>query len=251
MGKNIIICSLILILSFSLLTLSSTDLKAEQEGQITDQALILNHNNTQTRATLLDNLLGHFVLTREKINADNLKTISLSKFDYIFYLTGNNRIDTRMLAILKKFQGTICLIGPAAVNLYFPENSITIPVGNNNYIEYNEKELTLKNDISITTIKTASSQTTASDLTIETSIYHNQKEYPFIFHRENKWFIPHLDFWDSSQLIFADLLHNILQQEHRRSKKVFIRIEDIHPRSDPEKIKKLADIFISRELPFP
>ena len=51
-------------------------------------------------------------------------------------------------------------------------------------------------------------------------------------------------------LFFADMLHDILGQQHEESHTALIRIEDVNPLEDPAKLRNIADILSSRNIPF-
>lgn len=51
-------------------------------------------------------------------------------------------------------------------------------------------------------------------------------------------------------LFFADYLHDILEQQHETLHSAIIRIEDVTPLDDPDKLRTLADILSSRNIPF-
>ena len=51
-------------------------------------------------------------------------------------------------------------------------------------------------------------------------------------------------------LYFADLLHEILNEDHPRSHSALIRIEDTNPFSDPASLRAIADLLAGRRIPF-
>ena len=51
-------------------------------------------------------------------------------------------------------------------------------------------------------------------------------------------------------LYFADLLHDILNEDHPRSHSALIRIEDTNPFSDPGSLRAIADLLSARRIPF-
>ena len=51
-------------------------------------------------------------------------------------------------------------------------------------------------------------------------------------------------------LLFADMLHDILGEQHEESHYALIRIEDITPMEDPDRLRDIADILSSRNIPF-
>jgi uncharacterized protein YdaL len=51
-------------------------------------------------------------------------------------------------------------------------------------------------------------------------------------------------------LYFADLLHDILGQDHPHSHSALIRIEDTNPFTDPESLRAIANLLEERNVPF-
>ena len=51
-------------------------------------------------------------------------------------------------------------------------------------------------------------------------------------------------------LYFADLLHDILGEDHPHSHSALIRIEDTNPFSDPASLRAIADLLSARRIPF-
>ena len=51
-------------------------------------------------------------------------------------------------------------------------------------------------------------------------------------------------------LVFADLLHEILDEDHRRQPLAMVRIEDVHPLTDPAALKKIAKFLHAENVPF-
>jgi uncharacterized protein YdaL len=51
-------------------------------------------------------------------------------------------------------------------------------------------------------------------------------------------------------LVFADLLHDILNEDHVPSTTAMVRIEDVHPLTDPASLKKIAAFLHRQKVPF-
>lgn len=51
-------------------------------------------------------------------------------------------------------------------------------------------------------------------------------------------------------LVFADLLHEILNENHIQRHLALVRIEDVHPLSDPVQLKKIARYLHDQRVPF-
>ncbi len=51
-------------------------------------------------------------------------------------------------------------------------------------------------------------------------------------------------------LIFADLLHDILDEPHEPRRTALVRIEDVHPLSDPRPLSAIAQFLYDHDVPF-
>ena len=51
-------------------------------------------------------------------------------------------------------------------------------------------------------------------------------------------------------LVFADLLHDIMNEDHQPGSLAMVRIEDVHPLSDPKALCQIADFLYAQDVPF-
>jgi uncharacterized protein YdaL len=81
-----------------------------------------------------------------------------------------------------------------------------------------------------------------------------EEKIPYIMQNENFWYVADLPFsyvqGIDRYLAFCDLLHDFLGENHKTKYLATVRIEDVSPTSDPEKIKEIADILSSLNVPF-
>ncbi len=77
---------------------------------------------------------------------------------------------------------------------------------------------------------------------------------PYITRASNLWYVAdnpmsYVSMTDR-YLAFADVLHDILNINHPESHRAMLRIEDVHPLADPEKLRAIADYLYSQQVPF-
>jgi uncharacterized protein YdaL len=81
-----------------------------------------------------------------------------------------------------------------------------------------------------------------------------RRDVPYIVRSGNLLYVADSPFASAAEtdryLLFADMLHDILQEQHESSHTALIRIEDINPMDDPGKLREIADILSSRGIPF-
>jgi len=77
---------------------------------------------------------------------------------------------------------------------------------------------------------------------------------PYVVRSGNFWCVADSPFSYATEadryLYFADLLHDILGEDHTRSHSALIRIEDTNPFTEPESLRAIADLLAERKVPF-
>ena len=79
-------------------------------------------------------------------------------------------------------------------------------------------------------------------------------EVPYMVRSGRLTYIADCPFSSASEtdryIYFADLLHDILGQNHEESHTALIRIEDVNPMENPARLRAIADILSARGIPF-
>ncbi|MCU7523894.1 MAG: DUF2334 domain-containing protein [Ignavibacteria bacterium] len=79
-------------------------------------------------------------------------------------------------------------------------------------------------------------------------------EVPYIIKSDNLIYIADSPFSYATEtdryLLFADMLHDILHENHESSHSAILRIEDINPTDSPDKIREVVDVLSERGIPF-
>src|SRR5467141_1165090 len=77
---------------------------------------------------------------------------------------------------------------------------------------------------------------------------------PYVVNSSNFWYVVDIPFAYISEedryLIFADVLHDIIQRDHAQSHKAIIRLEDVDPTYDTQTLRQTADYLHSEQVPF-
>lgn len=79
-------------------------------------------------------------------------------------------------------------------------------------------------------------------------LYNYKEKTPWIWRRENIWYFGRLDFGDNSFLVFFDLLHDILGEEHKEDKRVLMVLDEINPLTSPDKLRELMSSYCCEEV---
>lgn len=79
-------------------------------------------------------------------------------------------------------------------------------------------------------------------------------EIPYIVKSKNLYYIADSPFASATEtdryLLFADMLHDILGEEHEESHSAILRIEDIGPLDNPNNLRDIADLLADKGIPF-
>lgn len=77
---------------------------------------------------------------------------------------------------------------------------------------------------------------------------------PFVIRSGPFWYFAGPVFSDTvdnnQSLVFADLLHEILGVSHPAERRALVRIEDVSADSDPDDLRRVADLLAARRVPF-
>ncbi len=89
---------------------------------------------------------------------------------------------------------------------------------------------------------------------VATALSKRKGRTPYALRSGNFWYVADspfaLAYEHDRYLLFADLLHDILGENHRSSHRALIRIEDIHPLEDPDRLRDVADVLHDEGVPF-
>jgi uncharacterized protein YdaL len=82
----------------------------------------------------------------------------------------------------------------------------------------------------------------------------NDDEIPYAVRSGNFWYFADLPssyvVEGGRHIVLADLLHEILLEDHQNSQFALIRIEDVNPLASPEALKAIAKYLSSQKVPF-
>ena len=96
--------------------------------------------------------------------------------------------------------------------------------------------------------------TDSARCTIHAWLEKGTQRLPYALHSGNLWYFADLTtafvLEGGSYIVFADLLHDIIGENHRSNRLAMVRIEDITPLSDIKALKAIADYLCGEDVPF-
>ncbi len=210
----------------------------------------------------LAELLGHFNTATTIEGVNDYAPRQIDKFDITFYVGFNlrNQVPAKFTDdVLRNDKKVVwlctgmvefCARPGVAKKLGFTATRID-SVSGFDIIRYNGKIFT-KKDPAVTSVDLLP----RSDAKVIASVYSttNRKERPYIIESGLLTYFADSPFSYADEateyLLFADMLHDILGENHEESHYALIRIEDVTPMEDPDKLRDIADILASRNIPF-
>ncbi|HUN64621.1 MAG TPA: DUF2334 domain-containing protein [Bacteroidota bacterium] len=81
-----------------------------------------------------------------------------------------------------------------------------------------------------------------------------RREYPYFIRSGNFLYFADSPFASATEtdryIYFADLLHDILGEQHEESHRALLRIEDVDVFENPSRLRDIADLLYSKHIPF-
>ena len=210
----------------------------------------------------LKNLLGHFEdLSIVVEDANIYKKGEIAAFDYIFYVgySNNNKPTETLMTDVIASKKNIFWINSGIESLS-SKNEFKTSFGfdvkgfangiNTNTIVAGTKTFTKQ----VSNCYKVAISNKSVQIIAKGKSNKSKQETPYIIRSGNFWYIADLPFLNATEtdryLLFCDLLHDFLGINHTENHQAIIRIEDVTPIDNPDKIREIADIFSSKGVPF-
>lgn len=231
------------------------------------QVLIILGNCNDSLMTLaaaneLSNILGHFNSSIDIIKNKNYHPEALKKYDVLFYvgLQKDDNPSKEFLNDIYKSLKTIVWLN-AGFSVY--QNSMDtkgkygFSIGNldqsmsYNVVKYENIEFS-RGGKELYTVQINNNK----KVKVIASAINDESEakLPYIIKSQNLYYIADIPYFNCTltdrYLLFADVLHDIMKEDHPREHKAIIRIEDVTPMRDPDRLRQIADILSQHKIPF-
>jgi len=209
----------------------------------------------------LSNLLGHFRTTVTVCDTKQYRARELNKHDVVFYLGNTREICTSrefMNDVWQTRKTVVWMNGgiPSFSKAYNLDKKFGFSVsasdssGTYNQVICKGIKYRIARNIFLiqisNTLKVKQIATAYAD--------RLQKEIPYIVKSGNFYYIADMPLLHVSPsdryLLFADLLHDFIGENHPESHQAIVRIEDVTPLRNPQNLRNIADILAERHIPF-
>ncbi len=193
---------------------------------------------------LLKRYLRHFNVSIDSSYIEDLPS-NVSSYDYVFYLgLQDRRFTVDLLRNISKAKRLIWIEGnieqyayyanwkdleyygykTGYMSIFYKGESISFELESPVYIAYprDRKDLALLDNYT--------------------------EKTPFVWEKENLWYFGRLDFRDNSFLVFFDLLHDILNENHKNDRKILLLLDEVTPLTSAEKLRELLISYCCEDV---
>jgi uncharacterized protein YdaL len=210
----------------------------------------------------LANLLGHFHAVATVQGVDDYLPHSLQTYDRVFYVGFNahNRVPDKFLADVMGAAVPVtwlhtgfrefCAAYPVEKKFGFTVTQLD-SVGGFSVVEHAGATFTKEEpNINIVNI------TDRARVSVIAQAFspRTKRRIPYIVQSGTFTYIADCPFASTSPtdryILFADLLHDLMDEQHEESHTALIRIEDINPMANPDRLRDVADLLSARGIPF-
>jgi uncharacterized protein YdaL len=255
----------IVFLQFILVLLSIT---ATAQVYTLKKVLVIAENKPSLRgessgaARDLAQLLGHFNTIVSIKSVSSYKAHEINQFDYLFYVgvsEGNHPTSILIKDILTSNKPVIWLNTGITELLSSSETQNRYGFGINKHMEISEFDAVKTNsytytkgnsEINLIQIKDRKKVEIWADAFSSSS----KAQTPYMVKSGNLVYVADLPFLGAKvtdrYLLFADKLHEILNELHPESHMAVLRIEDVTPLYEPVKLRQVADFLSEKGIPF-
>jgi len=255
----------ILVLAWSMMLALSVCTAASQEPK---KVLVVAEGKTDITSFAIGDgrqlatLLGHFHTSTTVIGVEDYVPGSLGRYDYVFYVGfhARNVVPRKFLDDVIKATVPVVWIHTGFAEFSASHNAARVygfsvdhidSTSGFHTVEHGPDRFTKEEpNLNIVAIaKPAQVEVIATAYAEKT-----KRRVPYMVRSGNLLYIADCPFASATPadryILFADLLHDILGEKHEVSHSAIIRIEDVNPMEDPDRLRDVADVLSERGIPF-
>lgn len=198
----------------------------------------------------LDMLLGHFTTDITFISSSEVDKKDLADVTQLFYYgTKAVELPDQFTTMFDDYEGTFTAIGYNANQLgeHFSFISYEHEVEINSLYLTENKEQKLE-DLSLETVEVHPEQD--AETLMKGKNESEDKTYPVMVQQDNHFYYSIDTMYSNEVVLFGEALHDIFEVNHEDTHPGYIRLEDIHPAVDTDKLKKIAQVLKEKDIPY-
>ncbi len=209
-------------------------------------------------AKQIEVLLRHFNTSTTLIPVkDQFSIADQPEADVIFYVGAEYRqsLPGEFIRFISETDKRICWINYNMYHLLQNENSDR----GFEYMKLNEKSAyrVFYQNTAFTKLDTSLNIVQINDTVscrIQATAQSEEQKVPYVIEDNNFWYVADLPTSFVTEggrhIVFGDLLHDIVGENHQEKHTALIRIEDVNPTTLPGSLKDIADFLGSHNIPF-
>lgn len=251
-GKNVIVfflCSLIVLLTGvkTVKAIEEEIIKVDAERNV----LVLYSTEfweMDENTRLLDLTIGHFTNQIEYRNVHDLEGIELDEKTHLFYYGHiEEKLPQEFTEMVESFEGPTMAIGYNVEQLGQKFDYITMghemTITEINYLGDLNKVRTIEPNIVF-------EATLDEDAEVLVQGKGDQGTFPLLMRKNENYYLAADSFDRPYSVYFSQVLNTFFDSETTDKTPAYIRLEDIHPLSDPGRLRAAAEELAKREIPY-
>lgn len=243
---------MVLLLSWSIV---STNVQAAQwnlEDYQADDVHILyiyteNDQNKEIFTEKIELLLYHFT---DNINMKEDDAVTEEDFnlatEVVYYGGSEKDVDPQIVKEIDQFKGNVIVMGHNmeqfdAYSNFNNQGMVTVHA----FQVAGEKAQTALN-------KPTKFYHIEMDPSADVLLYgrKHEEKYPIMMRDGDRYYLATERMEEDLKFYLADMLHDIIPNDHEERHLAYFRLEDIHPQSDPEKLLAVGEKLNERDIPY-
>jgi len=229
-------------------------LNLEPAGKDYKMLLVYDYRNyfadLRDSVTTTREMFGHFNVSVDEVDQLSYQQGQLSQYDYIT-VVGLQGDFTNLVFMedLAETDKTVIWVGKGIENLLNKTSRYNMEYAGPYYdftsVIYKGENypIGVKREFSAITIQN-------DQVEVYSWLFTGVDNLPFALNDQNLWYFSRIDLNEPLIFIFSDVLFEILPPHVEAYQKVYLRIEDVHPFRDPEKLRAIADYLGDKDIPF-
>jgi uncharacterized protein YdaL len=195
----------------------------------------------------LDMLIGHFTRSIVYKSSGEVSRDDFDNSDFIFYYgEAYEALPAELGQLFDQFRGPVVALGRNTEYLgkdfqFYKQtgeaviDELTLTAGN-------KRKKVEKSEI------TAIKADPSAEVLIEGR--YKGKTFPLFIKNDNRYFYSGVQLDSLFSIYLGEVLHEVFEADHPAQHRAYIRLEDIHPLTDPVALKGIADELKERDIPY-
>src|SRR5262245_37720202 len=211
-------------------------------------------------ARYVANLLGHFGIKPDIRHVSNYSSGLCSGFNATFIcgMSQNTVMPASLLSDIGRSDKTVCWINRHLGQLTsLPGIEARLGLGYQDFLDDEEYKTVTYRGIALPKADGEINRiwiSNPAEVQTLAAAHDPNGELPYAVRSGSFWYFADSVFSFNTEsdrsVIFADLLHDILNQPHPLERRAMVRIEDVSADSDPADLRRVANVLYSRRMPF-